>query len=390
MVLKTGTISYRGQCQRSSQRASLTLCQAGTNVIDLCEIETSRLLRYATRRNVLKTLVTGVAGFIGYHVATYLLARGDQVIGIDNINDYYDTSLKEARLQQLEAMPQAGNFKFLKLDIAQDDELATFFETERVDAIVHLAAQAGVRYSIENPHAYIQANIRGFLNILVGAQKVKVKHLVYASSSSVYGNSKTVPFSTQDQVDHPVSMYAATKKSNELMAHVYSHLYQLPTTGLRFFTVYGPWGRPDMSPFLFANAIFNETPIKLFNHGKHQRDFTYIDDIVEGIIRVIDRPAQPNINWDGESPDAGSSKAPWRVYNIGNSSPVELMDYIKALENALGFEAEKNFLPLQDGDVPDTYANVDDLVKQFGYKPDMSVKKGVENFVEWYKEYYKV
>ena len=217
MVLKTGTISYRGQCQRSSQRASLTLCQAGTNVIDLCEIETSRLLRYATRRNVLKTLVTGVAGFIGYHVATYLLARGDQVIGIDNINDYYDTSLKEARLQQLEAMPQAGNFKFLKLDIAQDDELATFFETERVDAIVHLAAQAGVRYSIENPHAYIQANIRGFLNILVGAQKVKVKHLVYASSSSVYGNSKTVPFSTQDQVDHPVSMYAATKKSNEAL-----------------------------------------------------------------------------------------------------------------------------------------------------------------------------
>jgi len=377
MVLKTGTISYRGQCQRSSQRASLTLCQAGTNVIDLCEIETSRLRRHATRRNVLKALVTGVAGFIGYHVATYLLARGDQVIGIDNINDYYDTSLKEARLQQLEAMPQAGNFKFLKLDIAQDDELATFFETERVDAIVHLAAQAGVRYSIENPHAYIQANIRGFLNILVGAQKVKVKHLVYASSSSVYGNSKTVPFSTQDQVDHPVSMYAATKKSNELMAHVYSHLYQLPTTGLRFFTVYGPWGRPDMSPFLFANAIFNETPIKLFNHGQHQRDFTYIDDIVEGVVNVLDSP-----------PVAGSELAPYKIYNIGNNSPIELLDWVATLERHIGKKAVTKLAPLQPGDVVTTYADVDALGQEIGYRPATTIEQGVAKFIEWYRDYY--
>lgn len=325
----------------------------------------------------MKTLVTGVAGFIGYHVATYLLARGDQVIGIDNINDYYDTSLKEARLQQLEAMPQAGNFKFLKLDIAQDDELAIFFETERVDAIVHLAAQAGVRYSIENPHAYIQANIRGFLNILVGAQKVKVKHLVYASSSSVYGNSKTVPFSTQDQVDHPVSMYAATKKSNELMAHVYSHLYQLPTTGLRFFTVYGPWGRPDMSPFLFANAIFNETPIKLFNHGKHQRDFTYIDDIVEGVVNVLDSP-----------PVAGRELAPYKIYNIGNNSPIELLDWVATLERHIGKKAVTKLAPLQPGDVVTTYADVDALGQEIGYRPSTTTEQGVEKFIEWYRDYY--
>ena len=325
----------------------------------------------------MKTLVTGVAGFIGYHVATYLLARGDQVIGIDNINDYYDTSLKEARLQQLEAMPQAGNFKFLKLDIAQDNELATFFETERVDAIVHLAAQAGVRYSIENPHAYIEANIRGFLNILVGAQKEKVKHLVYASSSSVYGNSKTVPFSTQDQVDHPVSMYAATKKSNELMAHAYSHLYQLPTTGLRFFTVYGPWGRPDMSPFLFANAIFNETPIKLFNHGKHQRDFTYIDDIVEGVVNVLDVP-----------PVAGSELAPYKIYNIGNNSPIELLDWVATLERHIGKKAVTKLAPLQPGDVVTTYADVDALAQEIGYRPATTIEQGVAKFIEWYRDYY--
>lgn len=325
----------------------------------------------------MKTLVTGVAGFIGYHVATYLLARGDQVIGIDNINDYYDTSLKEARLQQLEAMPQAGNFKFLKLDIAQDDELAIFFETERVDAIVHLAAQAGVRYSIENPHAYIEANIRGFLNILVGAQKEKVKHLVYASSSSVYGNSKTVPFSIEDKVDHPVSMYAATKKSNELMAHVYSHLYQLPTTGLRFFTVYGPWGRPDMSPFLFANAIFNETPIKLFNHGKHQRDFTYIDDIVEGVVNVLDSP-----------PVAGRELAPYKIYNIGNNSPIELLDWVAMLERHIGKKAVTKLAPLQPGDVVTTYADVDALGQEIGYRPATTIEQGVAKFIEWYRDYY--
>jgi UDP-glucuronate 4-epimerase len=326
---------------------------------------------------LLKILVTGVAGFIGYHVAASLLARGAQVTGIDNINDYYDTSLKKARLQQLETLPEAGNFRFSKLDISHDDEMAIFFETVEVDSIVHLAAQAGVRYSMENPHAYIDANIRGFMNILTGAQRSEVNHLVYASSSSVYGNSKTVPFSTEDQVDRPVSMYAATKKSNELMAHVYSHLYQLPTTGLRFFTVYGPWGRPDMSPFLFANAIFNETPIKLFNHGKHQRDFTYIDDIVEGVVNVLDSP-----------PVAGSESVPYKIYNIGNNAPIELLDYVATLERHIGKKAVTKLAPLQPGDVVTTYADVDALGQEIGYRPSTTIEQRMAKFIEWYRDYY--
>ena len=325
----------------------------------------------------MKVLVTGVAGFIGYHVAATLLARGEHVVGIDNINDYYDPSLKKARLQQLETLPQAGNFRFSKLDISHDDEMAMFFETVEVDSIVHLAAQAGVRYSIENPHAYIDANIRGFMNILAGAQRSVVNHLVYASSSSVYGNSKTVPFSTGDQVDNPVSMYAATKKSNELMAHVYSHLYQLPTTGLRFFTVYGPWGRPDMSPFIFADAIFNQTPIKLFNYGKHQRDFTYIDDIVEGVINVLDSPPVP-----------GEALLPYKLYNIGNNAPVELLDYVEMLERHIGRKAVTELAPLQPGDVVTTYADVDALDKEIGYRPSTSIDHGIARFIEWYRDYY--
>ena len=332
-------------------------------------------------------LVTGSAGFIGSALCIKLLDLGYKVVGIDNHNDYYDPVLKEKRLARHSKHP---NYTHIRMDIEDEEAVQSLFHEYDFDGVVNLAAQAGVRYSIENPLAYIKTNIVGFTHILEGCRNSNVKHLVYASSSSVYGANTKMPFSIHDNIDHPLSLYAASKKTNELIAHTYSHLYGLPTTGLRFFTVYGPWGRPDMALFKFTKAILASEPISVFNFGKHRRDFTYIDDIVEGIIRVIDSPAQPNINWDGESPDAGSSKAPWRVYNIGNSSPVELMDYIKALENALGFEAEKNFLPLQDGDVPDTYANVDDLVKQFGYKPDMSVKQGVENFVEWYKEYYKV
>jgi len=331
-------------------------------------------------------LVTGSAGFIGSSLCIKLLDTGYKVVGIDNHNDYYDPDLKEKRLARHSKHP---NYTHIRMDIEDEKAIQSLFQEYDFDGVVNLAAQAGVRYSIENPLAYVKTNIVGFTHILEGCRNSNVKHLVYASSSSVYGANTKMPFSIHDNIDHPLSLYAASKKTNELIAHTYSHLYGLPTTGLRFFTVYGPWGRPDMALFKFTKAILAGEPISVFNFGKHRRDFTYIDDIVEGIIRVIDRPAQPNINWDGESPDAGSSKAPWRVYNIGNSSPVELMDYIKALENALGFEAEKNFLPLQDGDVPDTYANVDDLVKQFGYKPDMSVKQGVENFVEWYKEFYK-
>ena len=335
----------------------------------------------------MKILVTGSAGFIGSALCIRLLELGETVIGIDNHNQYYDPILKERRLARHIDIP---NYTHIRMDIEDEKAVEALFKKHNFKSVVNLAAQAGVRYSIENPLAYIKTNIVGFTHILEGCRNSNVKHLVYASSSSVYGANTKMPFSIHDNIDHPLSLYAASKKTNELIAHTYSHLYGLPTTGLRFFTVYGPWGRPDMALFKFTKAILAGEPISVFNFGKHRRDFTYIDDIVEGIIRVIDSPAQPNINWDGESPDAGSSKAPWRVYNIGNSSPVELMDYIKALENALGFEAEKNFLPLQDGDVPDTYANVDDLVKQFGYKPDMSVKQGVENFVEWYKEYYKV
>ncbi|MGD8326694.1 MAG: NAD-dependent epimerase, partial [Sphingomonadales bacterium] len=342
----------------------------------------------------MKILVTGAAGFIGAHVAMYLLARGDDVIGVDNLNDYYDVSLKEARLQRIKAYlenpnaediyPQArrlsnspGTFEFIKCDIADRARVEKLFADEKFDRVVHLAAQAGVRYSIENPHAYIDANIVGTMNILEGCRHNDVEHLVYASSSSVYGANEKMPFSVHDNVDHPLSLYAATKKANELMAHTYSSLYGLPTTGLRFFTVYGPWGRPDMALFLFTKNILAGEPIDVFNYGNHRRDFTYIDDIVEGVVRTLDTVAAPNPDWSGEAPDPGTSKAPWRVYNIGNQSPVELLDYISAIEEATGKTAEKNLLPMQPGDVPDTYADVEALVQDVGYKPQTPVKEGV-------------
>ena len=334
----------------------------------------------------MKILVTGAAGFIGSALSIRLLDRGDEVIGIDNLNDYYDPKLKEARMARHLDHP---NFTHVNINLEDREGIKKLFEKEKPQGVVNLAAQAGVRYSIENPLAYVDTNLVGFAHILEGCRHNNVEHFVYASSSSVYGSNTNMPFSIHDNVDHPLSLYAATKKANELMAHTYSNLYNLPTTGLRFFTVYGPWGRPDMALFKFTKAMLADEPIPVFNYGKHRRDFTYIDDIVEGVIRVLDRPAPPNPDWDGANPDSGTSKAPWRVYNIGNNSPVELMDYIGALEEALGVEADKEMLPLQDGDVPDTYANVDDLVKEFGYKPDMSVKQGVTNFVKWYKDFYK-
>jgi Nucleoside-diphosphate-sugar epimerases len=323
---------------------------------------------------------------IGSALSIRLLDRGDEVIGIDNLNDYYDPKLKEARMARHLDHP---NFTHVNINLEDREGIKQLFEKEKPQGVVNLAAQAGVRYSIENPLAYVDTNLVGFAHILEGCRHNNVEHFVYASSSSVYGSNTNMPFSIHDNVDHPLSLYAATKKANELMAHTYSNLYNLPTTGLRFFTVYGPWGRPDMALFKFTKAMLADEPIPVFNYGKHRRDFTYIDDIVEGVIRVLDRPAPPNPDWDGANPDSGTSKAPWRVYNIGNNSPVELMDYIGALEEALGVEADKEMLPLQDGDVPDTYANVDDLVKEFGYKPDMSVKQGVTNFVKWYKDFYK-
>jgi len=335
----------------------------------------------------MKILVTGAAGFIGSALSIRLLDRGDEVIGIDNLNDYYDPKLKEARMARHLDHP---NFTHVNINLEDREGIKHLFEKEKPQGVVNLAAQAGVRYSIENPLAYVDTNLVGFAHILEGCRHNNVEHFVYASSSSVYGSNTNMPFSIHDNVDHPLSLYAATKKANELMAHTYSNLYNLPTTGLRFFTVYGPWGRPDMALFKFTKAMLADESIPVFNYGKHRRDFTYIDDIVEGVIRVLDRPAPPNPDWDGANPDSGTSKAPWRVYNIGNNSPVELMDYIGALEEALGVEADKEMLPLQDGDVPDTYANVDDLVKEFGYKPDMSVKQGVTNFVKWYKDFYKV
>ena len=333
----------------------------------------------------MKVLVTGSAGFIGSALSIRLLDRGDEVIGIDNHNDYYDPTLKEARLARHEGH---SNYTHIRMDLTDRKGMAKLFEDHQFDGVVNLAAQAGVRYSIENPLAYINTNMVGFGHILEGCRYNKVKHLVYASSSSVYGSNTKMPFSIHDNVDHPLSLYAASKKANELMAHTYSHLYDLPTTGLRFFTVYGPWGRPDMALFKFTKAILAGEKIQVFNYGKHRRDFTYVDDIVEGVIRVLDKPAQPNPNWNGSDPDSGTSTAPWRVYNIGNNSPVELMDYIKAIEEALGIKAEKELLPLQPGDVPDTFADVDDLVKEFGYKPSMSVGQGVKNFVEWYRDYF--
>ena len=335
----------------------------------------------------MKILVTGAAGFIGSTLSVKLLERGDEVVGLDNMNDYYDVSLKQARLDRL--MP-FDNFKFIKLDVADQNGMKAMFEEEKFDRVVHLAAQAGVRYSLENPQAYIDANVVGFMNILEGCRHNKVANLVYASSSSVYGANTSMPFSIHDNIDHPVSMYAATKKANELMAHTYSHLFGLPTTGLRFFTVYGPWGRPDMSLFMFTKNIIEGKPIDVFNYGDHQRDFTYVDDIVEGVTRCVDTIASSNPDWTGDKPDPGTSKAPYRIYNIGNNDPVHLLTFIETLENALGKKAEKNMLPLQMGDVPATYANVDDLVKDMGYKPETKLETGIQNFVNWYKEFYKV
>ena len=331
----------------------------------------------------MKVLVTGSAGFIGSTLTLRLLERGDGVVGIDNHNDYYDPAIKEARLARHANHP---NYTHLRIDLADRKAMESAFATHQPQCVVNLAAQAGVRYSIENPLAYIDSNIVGFAHILEGCRLNGVEHLVYASSSSVYGANTAMPFSVHHNVDHPLSLYAASKKSNELMAHTYSHLYNLPTTGLRFFTVYGPWGRPDMALFKFTKAILAGEKISVFNYGKHRRDFTYIDDIVEGVIRVLDRPAPPNPIWNGAQPDPGSSNAPWRIYNIGNNSPVELMDYIAALEQALGRKAEMDMLPLQPGDVPDTYADVTDLVEQFDYKPATPVEQGVANFVAWYRD----
>ena len=332
-----------------------------------------------------KILVTGAAGFIGFSLAKRLVERGDEVVGIDNLNDYYDVNLKKARLAQLEGRQ---GFKFVKMSLEDREDILRLFKEERFDKAVNLAAQAGVRYSLINPYSYIDSNIVGFINLLEGCRHNEVKHLVFASSSSVYGANTKMPFSVHDNVDHPVSLYAATKKANELMAHTYSHLYQLPCTGLRFFTVYGPWGRPDMALFLFTKAILEGKPIDVFNYGKMQRDFTYIDDIVEGVIRVADNIPQPDLKWSGDKPDPSRSRGPYRIYNIGNNNPVELMKFIEVLEKTLGKKAEKNLLPIQLGDVPATYANVDDLIRDVGFKPATSIENGIKWFVEWYKNYF--
>ena len=335
----------------------------------------------------MRILVTGAAGFIGAATARHLLNRGDEVIGIDNLNDYYDPSLKETRLRLLE---NHENFSFTKLDIADNASVQKLFSSAQPERVIHLAAQAGVRYSLKNPHAYISSNIDGFINILEACRHNEVKHLTYASSSSVYGANTTIPFATSQTVDHPISLYAATKKANELMAHTYSHLYALPTTGLRFFTVYGPWGRPDMALFLFTKKILAGEPIQVFNYGNHSRDFTYIDDIVEGVVRTSDKIATPDPNWESSNPHPARSNAPYRLYNIGNNNPVKLMDFIAAVEEALGMKAEQELVPMALGDVPDTYADVSDLVKDIAYKPQTNIRDGVRNFVEWYKEYYKI
>jgi len=335
----------------------------------------------------MRVLITGSAGFIGNNLALRLLERGDEVIGVDGLDDYYDVSLKEARLARTLAY---DGYTEVRTRIENREAIAEAFAKYKPQRVVNLAAQAGVRYSIENPAAYVDSNLVGFGNILEGCRHHDVEHLVYASSSSVYGSNTNMPFSVHQNVNHPVSLYAASKKANELMAHTYSHLYNVPTTGLRFFTVYGPWGRPDMALFLFTRKILAGEPIPVFNYGKHRRDFTYIDDIVEGVIRVLDKPAQPNPEWDGSDPDTATSRAPYRLYNIGNNQPVELMHYIETLETCLGKKAEMDLLPLQPGDVPDTYADVEDLVNDMGYKPDTTVEEGIANFVEWYKDYYKV
>ena len=334
-----------------------------------------------------KFLVTGTAGFIGFHLARKLLAESGTVVGLDNVNDYYDVSLKEARLSILQ---QEKNFRFIRADLADRRAVEALFETERPEIVIHLAAQAGVRYSITNPHAYVDSNLVGFMNILEGCRRHQVRHLVFASSSSVYGANTKMPFSVHDNVDHPLSLYAATKKANELMAHAYAGLYRLPCTGLRFFTVYGPWGRPDMALFLFTQAILADRPIDVFNEGLMKRDFTYIDDIVEALVRVMRMKPQPDPSWDGDSPDPGTSYAPYRVYNIGGSRPVRLMDFIGVLEKALGKEARKNMLPLQKGDVVATCADAQDLEDAVGFRPQVTVEEGIGHFVRWYREYYRV
>jgi UDP-glucuronate 4-epimerase len=332
-------------------------------------------------------LVTGAAGFIGFHVSKALLARGDEVLGLDNVNAYYDPALKEARLGQLRGRP---GFEFVRLDLADRGGMEAMFARAKVERVVHLAAQAGVRYSIENPHAYVDSNVVGFLHVLEGCRRHGVEHLVYASSSSVYGANTAMPFSVHDNVDHPLSLYAASKKANELMAHVYASLYGLPVTGLRFFTVYGPWGRPDMALFLFTRNILAGEPIDVYNHGHHKRDFTYVDDIVDGVVRALDRVATPNPDWTGDQPDPGTSRWPYRLYNIGNNRPIELMRYIEVIEQTLGRVAEKRFLPMQPGDVPETCADIDDLARDTGYKPATPVETGVPRFIEWYRAYYGV
>ena len=345
----------------------------------------SQSIKTAPHTKGSKILVTGAAGFIGSHLSQRLLARGDTVIGLDNLNDYYEVSLKENRLKRL---TDKDNFTFVKCDLADRAGMEKLFAEYKFDAVVNLAAQAGVRYSLTNPRAYVDANLVGFMNILEGCRHQQVGHLVYASSSSVYGANTNMPFSVHDNIDHPLSLYAASKKANELMAHTYAHLYRLPCTGLRFFTVYGPWGRPDMAMFLFTKAILAGEPIDVFNHGRMRRDFTYIDDIVEGVMRVTDQPARPNPEWSGDNPDPGTSAAPYRVYNIGNNNPVELMHLIETLEKALGKTAEKNFMPIQPGDVPATWADVDALSNDVGFRPATSIEDGVGRFVEWYKGYY--
>ena len=335
----------------------------------------------------MKYLVTGAAGFIAFHTAQKLLARGDEVVGLDNLNEYYDVTLKNARLAKLQAHPK---FRFAKVDLADQQAMTDLFAKERFQRVVHLGAQAGVRYSIDVPHAYVNSNVTGTLNVLEGCRHNKVEHLVYASTSSVYGANTNMPFSVHEIADHPLSLYAATKRANELMAHNFSSLFKLPTTGLRFFTVYGPWGRPDMALFLFTRNILEGKPIDVFNHGHHKRDFTFVDDIAEGVVRASDRIAAPNPDWDSNAPDPATSNAPFRLYNIGNNSPVQLMRYIEVLEECLGRKAEKNLLPLQLGDVPDTWADVEDLVADVGYRPNTPVEVGVRKFVDWYLDYYKI
>ncbi|MFP4236870.1 MAG: NAD-dependent epimerase [Desulfonatronovibrio sp.] len=347
----------------------------------------------------MKILITGTAGFIGFHLALAFARRGDEVIGIDNINDYYDVNVKYGRLEysgfsspydsgRLIWSDKYPNLGFIRMNLEDREGLEKLFREQKFDRVCNLAAQAGVRYSLTNPHAYVNSNVVGYVNLLECCRHNNIEHFVFASSSSVYGLNETQPFSTHDNVDHPISLYAATKKSNELMAHTYAHLYGLPCTGLRFFTVYGPWGRPDMALFLFTRAIMEGRPINVFNHGKMQRDFTYIDDIVEGVVRVLDRVPAGNPDWSGQNPDPASSRAPYRLYNIGNNNPVQLMDFIAALEKTLGRKAEKNLLPLQPGDVPSTYADVEDLVEDLGYKPETTVQEGISKFIEWYRKFF--